>query len=132
MGGMIDVLATTVDNYQGEENDIILLSLVRSNTIGSIGFLSISNRVCVALSRARHGFYLIGNATLLASKSTLWRQIFDYLQAENLMGKNLPLQLASGEISPVSCEDDFDKLLEQEAEGLDDIESGDGSGDNSK
>merc|ERR1719319_43912 len=40
------VRVSTVDNYQGEENDIILLSLVRSNSQGSIGFLGIDNRVC--------------------------------------------------------------------------------------
>ena len=43
----------TVDNYQGEENDIIILSLVRSNKAFNVGFLKISNRVNVALSRAR-------------------------------------------------------------------------------
>ena len=43
----------TVDSYQGEENDIVLLSLVRSSKNGNIGFLSVDNRVCVALSRAR-------------------------------------------------------------------------------
>ena len=45
-----------VDNFQGEENDIILLSLVRSNSERRIGFLGESNRICVALSRARQGF----------------------------------------------------------------------------
>ena len=46
---------TVVDNYQGEEADIILLSLVRSNQDDVIGFVKTENRVCVALSRARHG-----------------------------------------------------------------------------
>ena len=55
------VKISTVDNYQGEENEIIILSLVRSNTENRIGFLSISNRVCVALSRAKRGLYCIGN-----------------------------------------------------------------------
>jgi superfamily I DNA and/or RNA helicase len=50
-----EVTISTVDNYQGEENEIILLSLVRSNKNDSIGFLKVSNRVCVALSRARKG-----------------------------------------------------------------------------
>jgi superfamily I DNA and/or RNA helicase len=49
-----------VDNFQGEENDIILLSLVRSNSEAKIGFLKVENRVCVALSRAKMGFYIIG------------------------------------------------------------------------
>ena len=52
---------SSVDNYKGEENDIILLSLVRSNKQYSIGFLKNFNRVCVAFSRAKLGFYIIGN-----------------------------------------------------------------------
>ena len=56
---------STVDNYQGEENDIILLSLVRSNNFDQIGFLKTSNRICVALSRARNGLYIFGNKTCL-------------------------------------------------------------------
>ena len=67
------VRVTAVDNFQGEENDIILLSLVRSDRIG---FLKIANRVCVALSRARKGFYIIGNATLLEEQDPdLWKKI---------------------------------------------------------
>ena len=85
------VRVSTVDNYQGEENDIILLSLVRSNPQGSIGFLSISNRVCVALSRARHGLYCIGNLTQLREKSELWRQILTYVQNVGLLGTTLNL-----------------------------------------
>ena len=47
----LDVNVQVVDNYQGEENDIILLSLVRSNEQGLIGYLSVHSRICVALSR---------------------------------------------------------------------------------
>lgn len=57
----------TVDSYQGEENEVVILSLVRNNARGNIGFLAISNRVCVALSRAKRGFYIFGSATLLVS-----------------------------------------------------------------
>lgn len=78
-----------VDNFQGEENDIILLSLVRSNT--KIGFLKESNRICVALSRARQGFYCIGNFGLLRSKSPLWKEICDDLETKNAVGQTLPL-----------------------------------------
>ncbi len=53
------IKVTTVDNYQGEENDIILLSCVRSNNEDRIGFLEVKNRVCVALSRAKKGKYFI-------------------------------------------------------------------------
>ncbi|KAF2759162.1 hypothetical protein EJ05DRAFT_485224 [Pseudovirgaria hyperparasitica] len=69
----------TVDSYQGEENDIIILSLVRNNGRGSIGFLEVENRVCVALSRARRGLYIFGNGELLAGESRLWSQVIDIL-----------------------------------------------------
>ena len=62
----------TVDSYQGEENEIVLLSLVRSNVRGNIGFLDVENRVCVALSRARRGFYIFGDAPNLCKSSMLW------------------------------------------------------------
>lgn len=64
-----DVRIAVLDNYQGEECDIILLSLVRSNTENSIGFLKNENRVCVALSRARNGFYIMGNMEMLCNNS---------------------------------------------------------------
>ena len=47
------VRVCAVDNFQGEENDIILLSLVRSNKTKQIGFLAEDNRICVSLSRAK-------------------------------------------------------------------------------
>ncbi|KAL4705941.1 hypothetical protein ACJJTC_017523 [Scirpophaga incertulas] len=55
---MRDIKITAVDNYQGEENKIVILSLVRSNKDGKIGFLAAPNRICVALSRAKEGSYL--------------------------------------------------------------------------
>lgn len=48
-----------MDNYQGEESRIVILSLVRSNRDGNIGFLAASNRICVALSRAKEGLSII-------------------------------------------------------------------------
>ena len=69
------VRVTAVDNFQGEENDIILLSLVRSNEDEKIGFLSIENRICVSLSRAKQGLYIIGDFDLMEEKSSLWRKI---------------------------------------------------------
>ena len=58
----------TVDSYQGEENDVILLSLVRSNDKASIGFLDSKNRLVVALSRARRGLYIFGNSITLTTQ----------------------------------------------------------------
>ena len=58
-GKLKHVRITAVDNFQGEENDIILLSLVRSNKEHKIGFLNEENRICVALSRAKWGISFI-------------------------------------------------------------------------
>ncbi|XP_024415123.2 NFX1-type zinc finger-containing protein 1 [Desmodus rotundus] len=79
-----------VDKYQGEENDIILLSLVRSNQEGKVGFLQISNRICVALSRAKKGMYCIGNMQMLA-KVPLWSKIIHTLRENNQIGQTLRL-----------------------------------------
>ncbi|XP_029647960.1 NFX1-type zinc finger-containing protein 1 [Octopus sinensis] len=79
------VRVTIVDNYQGEENDIILLSLVRSNELNSVGYLKIDNRVCVALSRAKKGLYVIGNFKLLATNSPLWAEILLSLEEKKIL-----------------------------------------------
>lgn len=85
------VRLTTVDNYQGEENEIVLLSLVRSSLHGSIGFLAEDNRACVALSRARCGMYIFGNGTMLASRSQFWASVLRRLSAQQATGANIPI-----------------------------------------
>ena len=85
-----DVKITTVDNFQGEENDIILLSLVRSNSKNIIGFLKEENRVCVSLSRARHGFYCIGNFSMLKkSQESIWQTIVPDMESKGNVGTAL-------------------------------------------
>ena len=86
------VRITTVDNYQGEENKIILLSLVRNNGSGDIGFLKEENRVCVALSRAREGLYILGNMNDLVSNNIIWPQIKKVLEDEISLDELLELQ----------------------------------------
>ena len=62
----------TVDNFQGEEAEVILISTVRCNTKGRVGFLKITNRVNVMMSRAKHGMYVFGSAdTVLASNGDI-------------------------------------------------------------
>jgi superfamily I DNA and/or RNA helicase len=78
---------TVVDNYQGEESDIILLSLVRSNENGNVGFLKTENRICVALSRAKYGLYIMGNMDNLYNSGNLWKQIKETLVNQDSYGK---------------------------------------------
>ena len=57
----------TVDNFQGEEAKVVIVSLVRSNEARKVGFLKTTNRINVLLSRAQHGMYLIGNSETYAN-----------------------------------------------------------------
>ena len=86
------VCISIVDNFQGEENDIILLSLVRSNTAGKIGFLKHVNRICVALSRAKKGFFCIGNFSMLKSFSPIWELIICDMESSGFIGDGIPLR----------------------------------------
>ena len=85
------VRMTVVDNFQGEENDVIILSLVRNNKRNSVGFLRIDNRICVALSRARNGLYILGNMQLLATASPLWAHMKNVLMENGEIGEEIPL-----------------------------------------
>ncbi len=85
------VRVTTVDNFQGEENDIILLSLVRSNSDGKVGYLRESNRACVALSRAKVGFYCIGNFKMLRENVHIWERIVSDVEQRGCVGDGLQL-----------------------------------------
>ena len=90
----------TVDSYQGEENDIVLLSLVRSPRDEgkySVGFLESESRAIVSISRARLGFYVFGNLTNLVCATEdareiwgkVWNAFTDQGAAQRSMG--LPL-----------------------------------------
>ncbi|KAG2495159.1 hypothetical protein HYH03_006767 [Edaphochlamys debaryana] len=59
------VRVATVDNFQGEEATVVLLSTVRNNPDGRIGFLAMANRVNVMLSRAKHGMVVLGHEPTL-------------------------------------------------------------------
>ncbi|XP_029345817.1 NFX1-type zinc finger-containing protein 1 [Acyrthosiphon pisum] len=109
---LANIRVSSVDAYQGEENEIVLLSLVRSNNNNSIGFLKTNNRVCVALSRARLGFYMAGDLKLLARASKLWNSIKTYLCSLNALGPKLLLkcQIHNKVIGSASSGLDFEKF----------------------
>ncbi|KAF7549403.1 hypothetical protein G7Z17_g6403 [Cylindrodendrum hubeiense] len=89
----------TVDGFQGEENDIIILSLVRSPASGhnrpNAGFVKNENRAVVATSRARCGMYIFGNSNnLLASdpeSARTWQKVYDVFEKEGCIGYKLPV-----------------------------------------
>ncbi|KAK1725552.1 uncharacterized protein BDZ83DRAFT_299698 [Colletotrichum acutatum] len=85
------VRAATVDNFQGEEANVVIISLVRSNNDNRCGFLSTSNRINVLLSRAKHGMYIIGNSHT-SSHVPMWAQVTEILQNGGNFGNRLELQ----------------------------------------
>ena len=74
----------TVDGYQGREKEIIVISTVRSNEDGQVGFLSDMRRLNVAITRARRGLIVIGDETTLRRDSN-WRAWIDWISENGLM-----------------------------------------------
>jgi superfamily I DNA and/or RNA helicase len=69
----------TVDGFQGREKEAVIVSFVRANTRGEIGFLSDVRRINVALTRARRKLILIGEAATL-SQHPFYRRLIDYCE----------------------------------------------------
>ncbi|KAG2420534.1 hypothetical protein HFD88_000146 [Aspergillus terreus] len=80
----------TVDNFQGEEAKVVVISLVRSNSQNRCGFLRTPNRINVLLSRAQHGMYLIGNSAT-SRNVDMWGKVLDMLEREGNIGYALEL-----------------------------------------
>jgi superfamily I DNA and/or RNA helicase len=62
-----NILVATIDSFQGQETDVVVFSAVRSNTLSELGFLRDRRRLCVAITRARRGLIILGDATVLRS-----------------------------------------------------------------
>ncbi|KZV14915.1 hypothetical protein F511_40287 [Dorcoceras hygrometricum] len=69
------VKVKSVDGFQGGEEDIVIISTVRSNRHGSIGFLSNPQRINVALTRARHCLWILGNEGTLSKVDSVWETL---------------------------------------------------------
>uniref|UniRef100_A0A914XAK5 UBA domain-containing protein n=1 Tax=Plectus sambesii TaxID=2011161 RepID=A0A914XAK5_9BILA len=110
MGASHGVRIEVVDSYHGKESDIIILSLVRSNNPdGEIGFLSIPNEVCVALSRAKIGLFCLANLDFLAKHSDLWQKIRQSLDQVGAVQRTLPVKcVMHGFEQTIATAEDFD------------------------
>ncbi|KAJ5823469.1 hypothetical protein N7447_005809 [Penicillium robsamsonii] len=86
---------STVDNFQGEESEIVIASLTRSNKTGDIGFMAAPERLNVLLSRARNVLILVGNSeTFVSSRKGQrhWKPFIDQLKSEGHLYDGLPVQ----------------------------------------
>ncbi|KAG1880025.1 P-loop containing nucleoside triphosphate hydrolase protein [Suillus subluteus] len=85
----------TIDNYQGEESDIVIASLTRSNESNDIGFMNSPERLNVLISRARDGLILIGNSrTFINARKgkELWGKFFELVKQGNYMYEGFPIK----------------------------------------
>lgn len=81
----------TVDGFQGQERDVIMISLVRANDQGNIGFLNDLRRMNVAITRARMKLIILGDASTL-TKHSFYRELYKYITAN---GHVIPLKPAT-------------------------------------
>ena len=79
------ISVNTVDGFQGQERDIIVISLVRSNDEGQIGFLRDLRRMNVAITRARMKLIIMGNASTM-TRHPFYRKLYEYVQSLNRDG----------------------------------------------
>ncbi|KAK1322133.1 hypothetical protein QJS10_CPA03g02525 [Acorus calamus] len=71
------VKVKSIDGFQGSEEDVIIISTVRSSNHGSIGFLKNPRRTNVALTRARHCLWVLGNEPTLSKSRSIWGKLVE-------------------------------------------------------
>ena len=74
------ISVNTVDGFQGQERDIILISLVRANDEGQIGFLRDLRRMNVAITRARMKLIILGDASTM-TRHPFYKKLYEYIEA---------------------------------------------------
>ncbi len=77
-----EIKIKTIDSFQGQENECIIISLVRSNEEANIGFLSDYRRMNVALTRAKEKLIIVGDSSTLANDS-FYEKLLNHLEATN-------------------------------------------------
>ncbi|RAH44654.1 P-loop containing nucleoside triphosphate hydrolase protein [Aspergillus brunneoviolaceus CBS 621.78] len=91
----------TIDNFQGEEAKVVVISLVRSNNQNRCGFLRTPNRINVLLSRSKHGMYIIGNSAT-SRGVTMWGKVIDMLERNGNIGNALDLTCPRHPDTPIT------------------------------
>lgn len=74
------ITINTVDGFQGQERDVILISLVRANEEGQIGFLNDLRRMNVAITRARMKLIILGDASTL-TRHAFYKKLYTYIES---------------------------------------------------
>ena len=86
----INIEVSSVDSFQGQERDFIIINTVRNNPNCEIGFLKDVKRLNVSISRAKYGLIIIGNANCLynakiENKYSIWKKYIEYIKDNNAL-----------------------------------------------
>ena len=82
------ITINTVDGFQGQERDVILISLVRANEEGQIGFLNDLRRMNVAITRARMKLIILGDASTL-TRHAFYKKLYGYIESLHYPNQNI-------------------------------------------
>jgi ATP-dependent RNA/DNA helicase IGHMBP2 len=82
LASQVEIEVNTIDSFQGQERDMVYISLVRSNAEGEIGFLKDTRRMNVAMTRARKKLVVIGDSATLANFS-FYADFLSYVEQQN-------------------------------------------------
>jgi superfamily I DNA and/or RNA helicase len=75
-----EIEVDSVDGFQGREKEVMLLSLVRSNFTGEMGFLNDTRRMNVAMTRARRKLVMVGDSATLGN-ITFYKHFIEYAES---------------------------------------------------
>ncbi|KAJ4974650.1 hypothetical protein NE237_007824 [Protea cynaroides] len=110
------VSVRTVDGFQGGEEDVIIISTVRSNGKGSVGFLANLRRTNVALTRARYCLWVLGNGPTLINSGSIWRKlVLDAKDRGCFINADKDKSLKEAIIAGLVELGEFDKLLNMDS-----------------
>ena len=112
----------TVDGFQGMEMDYIIISTVRANIYGNLGFLKSEKRLNVSLTRAKKGLILVGNAKCLAKRPGVFRDLISFYSSNGLIVndpfKNCKIvekeEIFDREL--LDYEEEYDEIIEEKNE----------------
>ncbi|KAF5457576.1 hypothetical protein F2P56_021668 [Juglans regia] len=110
------VSARSVDGFQGGEEDVIIISTVRCNENGSVGFLSNRQRANVALTRARYCLWILGDEFTLLNSGSVWKKlVLDAKERECFHKADEDKSLAQAIIASLVELGQFDTLLHDDS-----------------
>ncbi|KAK7400973.1 hypothetical protein VNO78_12282 [Psophocarpus tetragonolobus] len=114
-GFSVDV--KSVDGFQGGEKDVIILSTVRTHNRTSLQFISSPQRTNVALTRARHCLWIVGNERALTNNENVWKAIvLDAMNRKCFFHADQEEEMVKAILDAKKDSDEFDDLLDTNSE----------------